>query len=560
MKYSGAKTNCISFPLGGIGAGSVGLSGQGELIDWDIANRPNKGSRLGHTHLAVRAEKAGEVVAARVLHADLPPPYTGQGPGMYDNSGHGVDRRTQAGLPHFASLEFDAEFPFATLTFSEKEFPVAVTLRAFSPFIPLNEDDSSLPAACFEVEFANHSDSEYDLTSIFALSHYFKGPGAATAAAPGRLRFADAACPADSPQYGELTLATDAENTSFQRHWFRGAWFDSLTKYWHDLNQPGPLRDRELNTEGLSNPEIDTGMLAAHVRVAPGESKRVRWVLAWYFPNCENYWNPMPEGQVNQWRNHYATRFESSDAVAGYMLGNWTRLEEASRRFSRALYRSTLPEAALDRAASNLSVLKSATCFRLEEGAFYAFEGCHSTTGSCEGSCTHVWNYAYAMPFLFPRLERSMRELDFKYNMNAIGGMYFRLQLPLGRPGGFRPCVDGHMGGVIKTCREWKISGDAAWLRRLWPQLKANLAYAWHPDNPDRWDPEKTGVIWGRQHHTLDMELFGPNSWLTGFYLAALKAGTDMAEALGDAEAAAEYRAIFERGRKWVAENLVNGE
>ena len=33
-------------------------------------------------------------------------------------------------------------------------------------------------------------------------------------------------------------------------------------------------------------------------------------------------------------------------------------------------------------------------------------------------------------------------------------------------------------------------------------------------DNPDRWDPDETGMLWGRQHHTLDMELFGPNSWL----------------------------------------------
>ena len=30
------------------------------------------------------------------------------------------------------------------------------------------------------------------------------------------------------------------------------------------------------------------------------------------------------------------------------------------------------------------------------------------------------------------------------------------------------------------------------------------------------------------------MELFGPNSWLTGFYLGALKAAAEMAAALGD--------------------------
>ena len=119
-----------------------------------------------------------------------------------------------------------------------------------------------------------------------------------------------------------------------------------------------------------------------------------------------------------------------------------------------------------------------------------------------------------------------MRELDYKYNLRDDGGMPFRLQLPLGSEmWKFRPCVDGQFGGVIKVYREWKISGDTEWMRRLWPSVKKSIEFAWAETNEDLWDPEKKGVITGRQHHTLDMELFGPNSWLTGFYLAALKAG-----------------------------------
>ena len=52
---------------------------------------------------------------------------------------------------------------------------------------------------------------------------------------------------------------------------------------------------------------------------------------------------------------------------------------------------------------------KSAFELRLEDGSFYAFEGCQASAGSCEGSCTHVWNYAQAFSHLFPRLERSLR-------------------------------------------------------------------------------------------------------------------------------------------------------
>jgi non-lysosomal glucosylceramidase len=71
--YQGAHTAQISFPLGGIGSGSIGLAGNGRLLDWEIFNRPNKGSVNGFSHFAIRAEQAGQVVAARILHGDLPP-------------------------------------------------------------------------------------------------------------------------------------------------------------------------------------------------------------------------------------------------------------------------------------------------------------------------------------------------------------------------------------------------------------------------------------------------------------------------------------------------------
>src|SRR6185295_1449864 len=89
--------------------------------------------------------------------------------------------------------------------------------------------------------------------------------------------------------------------------------------------------------------------------------------------------------------------------------------------------------------------------------------------------------------------------------------------------------------------------------------IEGAIEFAWSPLNPDRWDPERTGVLWGRQHHTLDMELFGPNAWLTGFYLGALLTGARMAEHLGYTAKASEYHALFTKGREWVDANLFNG-
>jgi uncharacterized protein (DUF608 family) len=282
-------------------------------------------------------------------------------------------------------------------------------------------------------------------------------------------------------------------------------------------------------------------------------------VISWNFPNCEDYWHP--EENRGKWKNHYAARWPSAIATARYALEDWSRLHMATETFRGALFGSTLPPVALDAVSANLAILKSPTALRLEDGTFYGWEGLHPDEGCCEGSCTHVWNYQQALAFLFPELERSMRTADYRYNLQPDGGMPFRIQLPLGTgPWNFRPCTDGQLGGVMKTYRDWKICGDDDWLRELWPSVRRSLEYTWSEHNPDRWDPERSGVLTGRQHHTLDMELFGPNAWLTGFYLGALKSASEMARHLGEDGFADDCMTMFEKGKTWVDEHLFNGE
>ena len=581
--YRGAQLDEISFPLGGIGSGCIGLAGNGRLIDWEIFNRPNKGSVNGFSHFAVKAERGGEVVDARVLHGDLTGPLSGSMRTTWLNSfGFGPMRASLGGLPHFRQVEFEGTFPVATLSFADERFPGAVLLRAFNPFIPGNADDSSIPAACFELQVANPGGGDLDYTAALAVTNPAgAGPGAPVnrARLDGRVRLLTlgaSGIAADHPRHGDLTIATDCGDVSYQEYWFRGMWFDDLTVYWHDFTAPGGLENRSYpepnQAAGGGFGKDDTGVLAARVRVPSGQTRVVRFVLTWSYPNCVNYWHPVgvdheqrnepaPSLDAAEWRNHYATRFADSAASAGYCLREWERLRGDTLAFRDALYAGSAPLAVLDAAAATLSVLKSPTVLRLEDGTFYGFEGVRIDQGCCEGSCTHVWNYAYALPFLFPDLERSMRDADFRYNAGPDGGMTFRLQLPLGRERlRFRPCADGQFGGVIKAYRDWKISGDSEWLRGHWETIKRNISFAWAESNPDRWDADRDGVLEGRQHHTLDMELFGPNSWLTGFYLAALAAGAEMADHFGEPDTAAEYRALFARGKDWTDRNLFNGE
>jgi non-lysosomal glucosylceramidase len=568
--YQGSRTREISFPLGGVGTGSIGLAGNGRLIDWEIFNRPNKGSVNGFSHFAIRAEQDGQVVAARVLHGDLHPPYSGSmnGPN-YNSFGFGPNREYLTGLPHFREVVFNGEFPLAQLEFLEDAFPGTVRMLAYNPFIPLNEFDSGIPAAFFEIEVTNNTAGPLTYLLVGALSNPLPANNIHSVYEAGPRTYLQLRSDSETSRSNDLTLAVEGGEISAQAYWFRGAWFDSLEVYWNELaGLPGGLKQRSYTAEkaGANN----TGVLGSRFLLQPGQSQKVRFVITWNFPIAENYWNETTnqvargKGIEPRWKNYYATRFENSFFSAQYALDSWDRLLEETHLFKDALYASTLDPVVLDAVAANLAVLKSATVMRLEDGTFYGFEGCHPTAGCCEGSCTHVWNYTQAAPFLFPSLERSMRAVDFELNQRTDGAMRFRLPLPavIGAEEhwNFHPCADGQLGNVLKAYADWKISGDSGWLKKYWPAIRKAVEFAWDAGNEYRWDPEQTGVLTGRMHHTLDMELFGPSAWLNGFYLAALKAGAEMAEALGEPETAALYRDIFERGKLWTDQNLFNGE
>ncbi len=569
--YTGANIREISFPLGGIGTGSIGLSGNGGLIDWEIRNHPAKFTTNGFSFFAVKATRDGEVLTTRVVQADLAAPYSGTGSGRFEGYGFGPKRGLMAGLPHFRSCEFRGEFPVASVQFDDPASPVAVQLTAFNPFIPLNDADSSIPAALLTYRVTNVTSEELEVSLAGCVSNPFAAGSVNSAFSSVGVTGVSLSTVAEgpgSPSYGELAIATDGDDVAVQEYWYRGEWFDNITVFWREFSSPHRLpartyaEPRDLDQYRVVEQNFDTAALEVHRPLAPGETADFRFVLTWHFPNVTNDWNPLPEGSGLEpvWRNYYATRFESAASTAEHVLSRWDELLHDTQQFHDALYGSTLPADVLEAVGANLSTLKSPTVMRLTDGTLYGFEGCHTDEGSCEGSCTHVWNYEQVTDFLFPSLARSMRELDYRVNQLPSGEMAFRTMLPLGRERfDYHPAVDGQFGSIIRAYRQWRLSGDRGWLASLWPSIKRALEFAWSEANPDGWDRDKDGVLEGAQHHTLDVELYGPNPFLNGYYQAALLAASHMAEALDDPSAEL-YLRLYEAGRAWIDEHAFNGE
>lgn len=561
MIYAQNKLKEISFPIGGIGTGSIGLAGNGAFVDWEIFNHPNKGSKNGYSCFAVKAEFPDGKSVTKILHGDHIKDYIGQ----YKKSrshygfGYGPAGNTFAGFSHFRSVKFDGKFPIATLTFKDDEFPATVELLAFNPFIPLDAENSSIPAAFFEIKIKSFFDNvKYtvilSVTNPFAESVNRKTENDKYTAI--QMRYANKST--HEKDYGDLTIAVDSLDGLYQEYWYRGGWQDSITTFWNNLSN-GTLENRYYENPSKN----DTCSIGTSRTINSKQKQSFRFVLSWNIPNNYNYWSPYKNenGEDVLWKNYYATRFRDSTESCFYCLEHWGELYKKTKRFCNSLHSATLDKSVIDAVSSTLSVLKSPTVLRLEDGTFYGWEGVTELAGSCEGTCTHVWSYAYALCFLFPELERSLRDTEFKYDTTKDGWMMFRTNLPLGR-GYFNtpPCVDGQMATIIKIYRDWKLTGNSKWLEENWENIKLVLEFAWNEKNTYEWDMNKDGILEGRQHHTLDMELFGPSSWLQGMYLCALKAAAEIAEFLGHNDKRDEYMAIFKNGYKWTKENLFNGE
>ncbi|CAN5632300.1 hypothetical protein BH11ARM2_BH11ARM2_06100 [soil metagenome] len=345
----------------------------------------------------------------------------------------------------------------------------------------------------------------------------------------GQIAFVDAPTLTlkEEPDFGDMALGL----------------LDAAGRVVHDLGDKpletlfGASRAAEVSAPAPARPV--SGVVTG-VELAPGQSATVSFAIAWRFPNLILL-------KLGRTGHHYAGRFPSAGAALADLRKNYPSLYGTTKEWHATWYDSTLPRWFLDRTMANASTLATMTCVRFANSRFYAWEG----IGCCDGTCGHVWQYAHSVGRLFPALERSIREMaDYMpgVGFEAGGLIDFRAEYDTGY------AADAQAGYILRTLREHQTSSDDAFLKRVYPRMREALEYLVRQDTDD------DGILEGSQHNTLDVNLYGPSSWLTSLYLAALKAGEEMAVEMGDAASAKRWRAIFERGSSRFDEVFWNGD
>lgn len=271
--FRGENLNHIAFPLGGIGAGMICLEGTGSLAFPSFRNRPNL-NQYSPVFAALHVSGAG---TARLLEG-IPPLWKASAIPGHETGMPG----SILGLPRFSGASFHAEFPFAHVNLTDPSMPVAVKITGWSPFIPGNEDDSSLPVAALEYTFTNTGRSKVEAVFSFHVPNFLRIDDTASVSPvkhgilvgqPPSLRFND------SEAWLEVT--TDSPGCRINPAWFRGDPMDPLVIEWHRISS-GHCDERKPYTSGASSPG---GSISIPFSLTRGETVTHRLQLAWYSPS-----------------------------------------------------------------------------------------------------------------------------------------------------------------------------------------------------------------------------------------------------------------------------------
>jgi len=352
---------------------------------------------------------------------------------------------------------------------------------------------------------------------------------------------------AQAPGFGSLVLATMAEDVTGLVSFMD--WEES----WRQFSEHGKFLPLEPGQSNAPTPPGRTtnGALAAAVAVPAGGTVEVPFLLSWRYPNKYN--------AAGMWMGcHYATRWPDAAAVTREVVARYEALREGTGLFHDSIYESTLPYWLLDCLTANAAIARHVgVVFRIASGDVYAWEG---SNGSCQPTCTHVWGYEQSLARLFPDLEREMRRIDFTHQQEPDGGIHNRTEVPSPpHPSGEKPFADGHASCILKAYREGLNSSDETFFKGYWSSVKQAVEYLINRDAKTT-GGQPSGVLRDDQWNTYDEALHGVTTFISGYYLAALRAGEEWARRVNDPVTAERFRAIFLEGQKKLVALCWNGE
>ena len=540
LSASAGEFDYLGMPISGICTGQVYLSGDGRLWLWNLdasmgAQHNPKGLGYMQPPKSVSPYDIGFAIEA------------------------GGETRT-LDAQGFRDVQFTNAYPMGRVAYSDESSPVSVDLEAWTPFIPLNRDDSSFPAVVMRYTVNNTSSKKQEVSiagwnqNISSRKTLKEAKGKKVSVYHEFENLSAIECSAESANGNPMKAGVDTCTTAIGMLGEQRPDLVNLAK-----KQPGA----QGVFESTSKPESGTTAKAdfnqpgftsvgRKLLLKPGESQTVSFVVSWSFPLVA-YGVAFGAHGTKVGRNHYATQYPTAVQAAKQLAAREQELLLATQSWTETWYASTLPHWFLERTFVTLNCIQTQMGQRVfakgSETDIYNFE---EGVRCCPGNCTHVWHYAQGLSRIFPVIERENRDrieygVGFNDKDGSIGHRYQR--------GQFGDAIDGNCGTILRVLRESQMTTDYTFLKNIWERVELSMEHV-----IKKWDADEDGMLVGAQHNTLDEPWHGQVHWLTNLYHAALKASAMMARQMDKPGVAKRYDEIVEKGMPAMVKLLWNEE
>ena len=514
-KDTGEYIDCSvrrGFPLGGMGSGGFNIGSDGRFIEFRINNNwmaPVRGVK--GTFFAVFTDD-GHQRTSRILRRTAPDKEYGN-------------------IQSIASTRFKGELPKFELLF-EDSLPIHIKLKGFTPHIPHNIKDSTLPGTVLSVEITNPKNSSIFVSTLFSWENIlglggtghsgFKLIGKVPIGFKKALKYKDVDGNyqeiLEDSQYPTLIFRTRQNPDPLSHRYstigeYRLAvqppeGFEvSLCDGWNAKSDEPEMLSEFADIGKISSPETPldgsrqcrpAGAIAVSGNLPAGETIEVFFSIVWWLPNHVTEKNAPKKSKSGRHDGKevghiYENFFASSKEITEYLFEEKHRLHTDSMELSQIVDGSTLP-AWLKRVLKNATVSAFCNSVIPKEGTMYTIEGTDwfwpygGLTGTND---QRLSSHPYTATF-FTKLD--MREVDaFRRLMDERGSIPhgngncdFALgdaDVPYGWPVEVKfitpagSWTDLTMSEIIQAGKLYRITGDKEWISRSWQDMKRMADY-----------------------------------------------------------------------------------
>lgn len=583
--------------IGGIGTGSIELRKDGNFYNWTIFNNyplstgrffsiaelPGKNSDKSLLFFLVRYQVEGQAPKLKLLQLNNSLQEGGlEGIAYYYPWMSGIEK-----------IQYSARFPFSNLVFTDSEMPFDIEMEAFSPFIPHDVKNSSLPGAYFNFKITSRTTKKVDVMIVGSLRNLVgydlirKAFSSELVNEPDYKFFIHSASGMDETHdtFGQMGLgALGGNEVSYYLGW------EHKHPYYEKLlieNRLANIDDTENRNYQLENITLGRmgstdndqrcfSSIAVSKILDAYNSVNCTFFMNWHFPNqygaIQGKMNGTPSLSEREKQNftvnlertkfigkYYSNYFSDIKSLADYFVANETDLKNRSKSFIEDMYTSDIEPFVLDQINSHMNTFITSSTLT-KNGQYAIREGLTTAQAWGPNSTSDVLLYASPMIIaLFPDLQKSMMRTHAKlqtldgeinhglgfdpdYNQNGTWGVYERVDL-----------VPNYIQMVL---RDYLFTNDINYMKEMWPTIVKGINYILTKrDTNGDMMPDMHGIMCSYDN----FPMYGLASYIQSQWIAALRMASIVAVDMGDKTLAKKYANIAKKGSELMDQKLWNG-